>query len=236
MQNMGSMAAARAAARRNAVSTRRNIFQRLAALLAVLFAFAGPTFAHAAARREVPAASLDAGNADYRALFLEMRDGDGARHAAIPTGRPLAVANLTSLFGLRSDPFRGSAAIHTGIDLAAPMGTPVYATADGIVDRSEWNDGGYGNLVEIDHGQGIQTRYGHLSQRIAQAGQFVHRGDLIGLVGSTGRSTGSHLHYEVRVAGRAIDPIPFVPGGAVLMASFEQRQAVAEGGPRLGVR
>jgi murein DD-endopeptidase MepM/ murein hydrolase activator NlpD len=114
--------------------------------------------------------------------------------------------------------------------------TPVYATADGIVDRSEWNNGGYGNLIEIDHGQGIQTRYGHLSQRIAQPGQRVHRGELIGLMGSTGRSTGSHLHYEVRVAGQAVNPIPFVPNGTMMVAARQQREALAEGGPRSGSR
>ena len=103
--------------------------------------------------------------------------------------------------------------MHAGIDLAGPIGTPIYATADGIVGRSEWNNGGYGNLVEINHGQGIQTRYGHLSQRIAQPGQRVRRGELIGLMGSTGRSTGSHLHYEVRIDGRAVNPDPLHAAG-----------------------
>ena len=114
--------------------------------------------------------------------------------------------------------------MHAGIDLAGPMGTPIYATADGIVGRSEWNNGGYGNLVEIDHGQGIQTRYGHLSQRIAQAGQRVHRGELIGLMGSTGRSTGSHLHYEVRIDGRAVNPIPFMQSSSTFIALAESRR------------
>jgi len=117
-----------------------------------------------------------------------------------------------------------------------PAGDARLRHRDGVVDRSEWNNGGYGNLIEIDHGAGIQTRYGHLSQRIAQAGQMVRRGDLIGLMGSTGRSTGSHLHYEVRVAGQAIDPISFVPGGARLVALRQQRQALAEGGPQPGAR
>ena len=88
---------------------------------------------------------------------------------AIPSARPIrSTINFTSGFGVRSDPFRGRAAMHGGIDLAGPIGTPIYATADGIVGRSEWNNGGYGNLVEINHGQGIQTRYGHLSRLIAQ--------------------------------------------------------------------
>ena len=99
---------------------------------------------------------------------------------------------------------------------------PIYATADGIVGRSEWNSGGYGNLVEINHGQGIQTRYGHLSRLIAQPGQRVRRGELIGLMGSTGRSTGSHLHYEVRIDGRAVNPIPFMQSNDVLIALQQQ--------------
>lgn len=187
-------------------------------------------------------------NADprFRALFTTWRALDQLEHgvAGIPASQPIqGVANFTSGFGVRSDPFRGHAAMHPGIDLAGPIGTPVYATADGIVGRSEWNNGGYGNLVEIDHGQGIQTRYGHLSRRIAVAGQRIHRGDLIGLMGSTGRSTGSHLHYEVRIDGRAVNPIPFLQAGGAL-ASAQRRASmgasmegpVAIGGPAGGSR
>ena len=178
-------------------------------------------------------------NADPRflELFTTWRQLDQLQQgaAAIPSAFPLHQGvNFTSGYGIRSDPFRGRAAMHAGIDLAGPMGTPVYATADGTVGRSEWNNGGYGNLVEIDHGQGIQTRYGHLSQRIAIAGQRVHRGDLIGLMGSTGRSTGSHLHYEVRIDGRAVNPVPFLQASQTFIAM--QRNAgigtqVAVGGP-----
>jgi murein DD-endopeptidase MepM/ murein hydrolase activator NlpD len=214
------------------------ILRRFGALLAAFLFLAAPGLAQATTRGD--ASSTQARNDDpqYLALFQTWRNADRPIRddVAIPSGRPVDSANLTSGFGVRSDPFRASAAMHPGIDLAAPLGTPVYATADGVVDRSEWNNGGYGNLIEIDHGQGIQTRYGHLSQRIAQSGQVVHRGDLIGLMGSTGRSTGSHLHYEVRVAGQAIDPISFVPNGATLVAMRQQRQAVAEGGPRLAAR
>ena len=135
------------------------------------------------------------------------------------SARPIVTsANFTSGYGVRSDPFRGSAAMHAGIDLAGPLGTPIYATADGIVGRSEWNSGGYGNLVELNHGQGIQTRYGHMSRRLVEAGTRVRRGQLIGLMGSTGRSTGSHLHYEVRIDGRAVNPIPFMQSGTQLVA------------------
>jgi murein DD-endopeptidase MepM/ murein hydrolase activator NlpD len=214
------------------------VFRRLGAVLGAFFLLAMPGLAEAATRADAP--FTRAGNEDpqFHALFQTWLNADRPTRedVAIPSGRPVDGANLTSGFGVRSDPFRARAAMHPGIDLAGPLGTPVYATADGVVDRSEWNDGGYGNLIEIDHGQGIQTRYGHLSQRIALAGQAVHRGDLIGLMGSTGRSTGSHLHYEVRVAGRAIDPISFVPNGAMMVAARQQREALAEGGPRSGAR
>jgi murein DD-endopeptidase MepM/ murein hydrolase activator NlpD len=178
----------------------------------------------------------------FRELFVSWRRLDQLEQAvtAIPSARPIRQAvNFTSGFGVRSDPFRGRAAMHGGIDLAGPVGTPVYATADGIVGRSEWNSGGYGNLVEINHGQGIQTRYGHLSRMIAQAGQRVRRGDLIGLMGSTGRSTGSHLHYEVRIDGRAVNPVPFMQSTDTLVA-LQRRVAstpdVALGGPNGGSR
>ena len=183
-------------------------------------------------------------NADprFRELFMSWRRLDQLEQGviSIPSAQPLhATYNFTSGFGVRSDPFRGRAAMHPGVDLAGPMGTPVYATADGIVARSEWNNGGYGNLVEIDHGQGIQTRYGHLSRLIAQPGQSIHRGDLIGLMGSTGRSTGSHLHYEVRIDGRAVNPIPFLQSTDML-AALQRRVAsnppIALGGPNGGSR
>lgn len=175
----------------------------------------------------------------FRQLFVAWRQLDQLESGiiAIPSGRPVETANFTSGYGTRSDPFRGSRAMHGGIDLAGPLGTPIYATADGIVNRSEWNNGGYGNLVEINHGQGIQTRYGHMSRLIARPGQRVRRGELIGLMGSTGRSTGSHLHYEVRIDGRAVNPVPFIQGNETL-ASLQRRAAglppVAVGGPQGG--
>ena len=214
------------------------VLRRLGAVLAAFCLFAMPGLAQAATATGPQFTRASNEDPQFHALFQTWLNADRPTRedVAIPSGRPVDSANLTSGFGIRSDPFRARAAMHPGIDLAAPLGTPVYATADGVVDRSEWNDGGYGNLIEIDHGQGIQTRYGHLSQRIAQAGQMVHRGELIGLMGSTGRSTGSHLHYEVRVAGQAIDPISFVPNGAALVAMRQQRQELAEGGPRAGAR
>lgn len=186
-----------------------------------------------------PADAGDDADPRFRNLFMTWRALDqletGA--AAIPSARPIVTsANFTSGYGVRSDPFRGSAAMHAGIDLAGPMGTPVYATADGVVGRSEWNNGGYGNLIELNHAQGIQTRYGHLSQRLVQAGQRIHRGQLIGLMGSTGRSTGSHLHYEVRIDGRAVNPIPFMQQPALTVAALQRPGTVAVGGPAAGSR
>ena len=183
-------------------------------------------------------------NADprFRELFVSWQRMEQLEQAvtAIPSARPIRDSvNFTSGFGVRSDPFRGRAAMHGGIDLAGPLGTPVYATADGIVAKSEWNSGGYGNLVEINHGQGIETRYGHLSRLIARPGQRVRRGELIGLMGSTGRSTGSHLHYEVRIEGRAVNPIPFMQSTDTI-AALQRRVAsnppVAQGGPNGGSR
>jgi murein DD-endopeptidase MepM/ murein hydrolase activator NlpD len=183
-----------------------------------------------------------ADNADPRflALFTSWRALEQLQSGVtgIPSARPIQTpVNFTSGFGVRSDPFRGRAAMHPGIDLAGSYGTPVYATADGIVGRSEWNNGGYGNLVEIDHGQGIQTRYGHLSRRIAFAGQRIRRGDLIGLMGSTGRSTGNHLHYEVRIDGHPVNPIPFMQQASqVFIAQARPSTSVAVGGPTGGSR
>lgn len=172
----------------------------------------------------------------FRQLFVAWRQLDRLEDGvvAIPSGRPVQAFNFTSGYGTRSDPFRGSRAMHAGIDLAGPVGTPIYATADGIVGRSEYA-GAYGNLVEINHGQGIQTRYGHMSRLIARPGQRVRRGELIGLMGSTGRSTGSHLHYEVRIDGRAVNPVPFIQGNDTLAAVQRRADAgtpsVALGGP-----
>jgi murein DD-endopeptidase MepM/ murein hydrolase activator NlpD len=113
---------------------------------------------------------------------------------------------LSSSTGNRTDPFTGEKDFHPGLDISAEKGDPVYSTADGKV-MSATAAGNYGNLVIIDHGFGIETRYGHLSAFKVKAGQQVKRGDLLGLVGSTGRATGAHLHYEVRANGRILNPL-----------------------------
>lgn len=157
-----------------------------------------------------------------RSAFNSWKQADGGQafgHAiAIPSVRPVDTLRFTSNFGVRSDPFTGTARMHAGVDIPGPVGTPVYATADGTVDRAE-RAGGYGNLVELDHGKGIQTRYGHLSRILVAPGAHVTRGQLIALMGSTGRSTGPHLHYEVRMDGKAVNPAPFLTTGDYLLAA-----------------
>lgn len=171
----------------------------------------------------------------FRSLFMSWKKLDTLEHGviAIPSAQPVERLAFTSNYGIRSDPFRGVAAMHAGVDIPGPVGTPVYATADGTVDRAE-RSGGYGNLVELDHGKGIQTRYGHLSKILVEAGTRVHRGQLIALMGSTGRSTGPHLHYEVRIDGHAVNPVPFLQTADYLLAAQDrsiQAIPVAVGGP-----
>ncbi len=117
-----------------------------------------------------------------------------------------ARGEVSSPFGLR---WSGSD-FHPGIDIANDMGTPIVATADGVVTTAGWNSGGYGNMVDIDHGNGIMTRYGHAMQVVVRAGQTVHRGQVIAYMGSTGYSTGPHVHYEVRINGSPVNPIRYL--------------------------
>ena len=132
-------------------------------------------------------------------------DKRNALAAATPSIWP-AHGWLSSNVGARTDPITGGADYHQGLDISADHGSPVFATADGTVTQAG-REGSYGNLVTIDHGYGLQTRYGHLSRYSVTHGVKVKRGDVVGHVGSTGRSTGSHLHYEVRVSGRLLNPL-----------------------------
>jgi murein DD-endopeptidase MepM/ murein hydrolase activator NlpD len=226
------------------------------AALAALFLLLSPTVAAAQPAAVAPAqqqvtgfqgqggpfeaiAPLKAGDPKFKQLFMSWKKLDRVEQGtiAIPSSMPVSGTNFTSGYGVRSDPFRGRAAMHTGIDLAGPIGTQIRATADGYVQRSEWVSG-YGNLVELSHGRGIQTRYGHLSKSLVRPGQRIKRGDLIALMGSTGRSTGSHLHYEVRIDGKAVNPTPFMQTNDYLLA-LQRRVAagssqVAMGGPAGG--
>ncbi|KJF74104.1 M23 family metallopeptidase [Agrobacterium arsenijevicii] len=134
---------------------------------------------------------------------------------ALPFGNPAPGRTITSRFGNRMDPFLGRPALHTGIDFRAETGADVKATGAGKVTVAE-NSGGYGNMVEIDHGQGVSTRFGHLSTILVRAGDKVEAGDVIGRAGSTGRSTGPHVHYEVRRNDTPVDPMRFLIAGAEL--------------------
>ena len=179
-----------------------------------------------------------AGQSDpqFKALFNTWTRADQQQQGvmSVPSIKPVAKMALTSEFGVRSDPFRGTAAMHAGVDIPGAVGTPIYATADGVVGRSAWA-GGYGNLVELEHGQGLQTRYGHLSRILVAPGTRVTRGQVIGLMGSTGRSTGSHLHYEVRMDGRAVDPMPYLDTERYAVAMRQRVNAMSNqlalGGP-----
>jgi len=131
------------------------------------------------------------------------------REAATPALWPTS-GNVTSGFGRRRSPFGGAWEHHEGVDIAVPRGTPVFAAAGGVVRVAGWN-GGYGNAVFIDHGFGMSTVYAHLHRISVRVGQQVTTGQQIGLVGSTGRSTAPHLHYEVRVNGQAVNPMRFLP-------------------------
>jgi len=199
------------------------------ALAGLMTVAAGPAMAEEGA--------ADAQFSSLFATWVKMNNGtsaeDAAPRASIPSREPVENISLSSDFGNRSDPFNGHKRMHQGIDIRGPLGTPVYATADGVVTRAQWANG-YGNLVEINHGNGLETRYGHLSRLIAQPNERVRRGQLIGLMGSTGRSTGSHLHYEVRIAGNAVNPLPYIQGTNYEIALADARmhdEDIAMGGP-----
>ena len=129
--------------------------------------------------------------------------------SAIPSHLPASLEFISSGFGYRSDPFTGEAALHSGLDFRGPMGAPIHAAASGTVSFAG-TKAGYGNCLEISHGNGMVTRYAHMSAFRAQVGQAVAAGDVIGAIGNTGRSTGPHLHFEVRIDDRAVNPRPFL--------------------------
>ncbi len=155
---------------------------------------------------------------------------------AVPSINPVEIMKFSSGYGYRSAPTRGASRNHKGIDIPGPVGTPIYATADGMIGRAQWVSG-YGKFVEINHGNAVQTRYGHLSAMNVMPGQRIKKGDVLGYMGSTGRSTGSHLHYEVRVAGEAINPSAFLSPlkaedtNANILLATKQAGSKAIGGP-----
>ena len=140
------------------------------------------------------------------------------RSVSVPSRMPVDSPAFTSSFGMRNHPILGGRRAHKGVDLAMPAGSPIYATADGVISRADWFSG-YGLYVAIEHGGELQTRYGHMSRLNVEAGQQVKKGDIIGYVGTTGRSTGPHLHYEVRIAGEAVNPVPYLNGSGTMLAT-----------------
>ena len=188
------------------------------------------------AAQDTRASSLGNGDQDFRQLFASWRSLDKPaafvapsqkpafttavpfaaaapfatpRRVSIPSRMPVEGVRLTSDYGTRWHPVMGGRRAHKGVDLAGPIGTPIYASADAVVGKAEWFSS-YGLYVALEHGGDIQTRYGHMSRLNVYAGQHVRKGDVIGFIGSTGRSTGPHLHYEVRIAGVAVNPIPYM--------------------------
>ncbi len=153
-----------------------------------------------------------AGRLQHAAADLSNLQSLASSEAAIPFAKPTVGARETSGFGVRSDPFTGHAAYHPGQDFAGVYGSAIDVTAPGIVSYAGVRSG-YGNTVEVDHGHGFKTRYGHLSAISVTVGQHVAVGQRIGAMGSTGRSTGTHLHYEVWVNGRPQNPLRFVKAG-----------------------
>ncbi|WP_166141422.1 M23 family metallopeptidase [Methylosinus sp. RM1] len=169
----------------------------------------------------VPAERSDLFERELGAAETAATTLEGLRSAlpCVPLRKPLAGApETTSGFGYRTDPFFGRAALHTGVDLRDDYGSPVRATAGGVVVNAG-PSGGYGQMVEIDHGSGLTTRYAHLSAITVSVGQEVAPGETVGRLGSTGRSTGPHLHYEVRVDGEPVDPSRFLRAASTLAES-----------------
>lgn len=181
---------------------------------------AAPLRAAEAARNGTTAAPADD---EFHKLFASWKALEGGSQvgaAIVPAQRNNSVSipslvpissnrAMSSGFGMRVHPVLGGMRAHKGIDLPATTGTPIHASADGIVEKADWF-GGYGLFVELEHGGGMETRYGHMSRIAVAEGQRVRKGDVIGYVGSTGRSTGSHLHYEVRIGGEAVNPMPYM--------------------------
>lgn len=144
--------------------------------------------------------------------IAELIKNKDVKLASIPAIQPVSnkqLDRIASGFGMRIDPVYGTPKMHKGLDFTAPQGTPIYATGNGVVSLAGVSDGGYGNHVVINHGYGYETLYGHMVRVKARRGQRVKRGEVIGWVGSTGKSTGPHCHYEVRINGHEVDPVYF---------------------------
>lgn len=145
---------------------------------------------------------------------------------SVPQFEPASIKYISSGFGYRSDPFTGTAAMHKGLDFRGPMGAPIFAAAKGRVSFVGQKSG-YGNVVEITHGNGLTTRYAHMSRFATRIGQTVETGDTIGAIGSTGRSTGPHLHFEVRIHDRAVNPRPFLENASDVLEEIRRDTKLA---------
>lgn len=242
-----------------AIVSKLRVLAGSAAAAASLFG-AQPAFANASANADIlaplraaQAARHQSGDEEFRNLFSSWQSLDHAavrtnlvslalpsrtggvipgfatQPVSIPSLIPVDGVKLTSDFGMRWHPVLGGRRQHKGVDLAAPVGTPIHAAADGTVERADWYSS-YGLYVALEHGGDIETRYGHMSRLNVAAGQRVRKGDIIGYVGTTGRSTGPHLHYEVRIAGEAVNPVPYLQSGAASSAAAgEATLALAAG-------
>ena len=149
---------------------------------------------------------------------------DRLARKTIPTTLPVSMGYYSSNFGYRVDPITGKSTFHTGVDLIANVGTPVMAAAGGVVASSSYN-GEYGNMVDVDHDNGLTSRYAHLSRSLVKAGDVVMKGQVIAMVGVTGRTTGPHLHFEVREKGIPLNPNKFLSMGnndTVINASLKR--------------
>jgi murein DD-endopeptidase MepM/ murein hydrolase activator NlpD len=178
---------------------------------------------------------------DERTDFMNVVESElvssEARSALLPRNTPVVDGFIGSGFGMRTDPFTGELAMHSGIDFAAPIGTPIFAAAGGVVASAEHHPE-FGNAVTIDHGNGLSTLYAHTSRMLVKTGDFVRKGQQIALVGTTGRSTGPHLHFEVHVNGTAQNPSRYLATakpGSPLAGLAPSARAVAKPAPRPAV-
>ena len=239
----------------SALAHRQSLILKAVSALVMVAAFtaATPSFANSAAASSdtfrisaedlrANQSALGVADAEFRALNDSWGSINGTATkvaVAVPSINPVDIMKFSSGYGYRNAPTRGASRNHKGIDIPGAIGTPIYATADGFIGRAEWV-GGYGKLVEINHGNAVQTRYGHLSAMNVAPGQRIRKGDILGYMGSTGRSTGSHLHYEVRIAGEAINPTAFLSpmksdlSGAKILLAAKTVDSTAIGGPAEG--
>lgn len=170
----------------------------------------------------------------FKGLFVSWKKLQSLEAAltVIPSFVPVKSYSYTSGFGVRYDPFTGMSAMHAGLDMAGAMGEPIYAAAAGTVTTAG-RSGAYGNCVEVAHGKGLATRYGHLSAILVHPGEVVKQGEVIARMGSTGRSTGTHLHFEVRIDGRAVNPRPYLDASDYVLAAQTRAGSEETVGPVL---